>query len=345
VTTYHAAAPYDPAELDGQYPDLPDYDLGALAEKGIPPPRLICGDMLYAGMVHCLAGPPGGGKTTLLGHWLLQHLREGGNVMLLDEESGPELMAERMLDLGATPDELRPPRFTYVPFPARGWNQTDVAQLHRRLDERRPGVLAWDSASAFLTIADKDENNAGDVTRFWHRVLIPCARRYGPAVLTTDHTGKNPEHGGYGRGSGAKKAASDVQYMLDTITPYNREHDGVLKLTTHPGKDRRGWLAAAYRIHVTVRPVITLAITQAGDDETGGLARTRTPAQAKILAVLDTTPIAIPEIGDRLKNRFGHSLRRETISRSLNELLRMCDADRFDAPDKHTYLWALPAGF
>lgn len=339
--------PLDPAARDtgnadaSDLPDLPDLDLGELAAAGVQPPELICKDMLYAGGIHTLAGQPGGGKTTVMAWLMLQHIRDGGNVMLLDEESGPEMVAEKFLDLGATAGELRSPGFSYVPFPGRGWNATDVAQLHERVASRRPGIIGWDSAAEFLSIAGQDENSAADVTRFWKRVLKPCAREYGAAVIAIDHTGKGAEHGGYGRGSGAKKAASDVQYMIETVKPFNRTQDGILKLTTSPGKDRRGWLGAGYRIHVAVHPVLSLSITELGEDETGAAAD-RPPAQAKILAVLGSEPITTKVIGDRLAARFGHGLRRETISRELSKLLKTCDVDRLDAPDGRTALWSVP---
>ena len=87
--------PGDDGDLRPLLHPLPDFDLGELASRGVEPPRLICSGMLYSGGVHCVAGQPGGGKTTLAAWWMLQHIRDGGAVMLLDEESGPEVMAEK----------------------------------------------------------------------------------------------------------------------------------------------------------------------------------------------------------------------------------------------------------
>ena len=61
--------------------------------------------------------------------------------------------------------------------------------------------------------------------------------------------------------------------------------DGILKLTTAPGKDRRSWLPPTYRIHVAVNPALSLSITEQGDDEAGP-GQGPPPGQAKILAVL-----------------------------------------------------------
>ena len=260
----------NPLHVDpGDYEGLPDVDLGAYADRGVPLPTLICKDMLYAGGLHTIAGPPGGGKTTLMAWWMLQHIRDGGRVLFLDEESGPEVVVEKFLDLGATADELRSPRFSYVPFPSRGWNVADLDQLHERMNERKPGIVAWDSVAEFLAIAGRDENSASDVTGFWKKVLKPCARVHGAAVIAVDHTGKDIDHNGYGRGSGAKKAASDVQYMVETVRSFNRTQAGILKLTTSPGKDRRGWLAAGWEVHVTVDPSLSLEFSEQVRDDSG----------------------------------------------------------------------------
>jgi hypothetical protein len=336
-----AAAP----SSNGHQPpdDLPDFDLGALAARGIKEPERIAHGMLYPGSVHCLAGIPGGGKTTLLAWWMLRHIRDGGNVMLLDEEAGPEQAAEKFLDLGATPNELRPPRFSYIPFPARDWNVTDLTQLHDRILARHPGIIGWDSVAAFLAIAGADENSAADVTMFWQRVLVPCARQFGAAVVGVDHTVKNGEHGGYGRGSGAKRAASDVQYILDTIKSFNRQQDGVLRLTTSPGKDRRGWLATAYEIHVRTGETITLEIGEASEPVRSGRIE-MSPGKAKLWEALKTigsedAPVPQGELVDWVKHKYGHGLKRQTCSTYLNELSADGLADSISAKPGQPKYW------
>jgi len=337
--------------MDGP-PGLPDFDLGELASRGVQPPQLICSGMLYSGGVHCVAGQPGGGKTTLAAWWMLQHIRDGGAVMLLDEESGPEVMAEKLLDIGATPDELRPPRFSYCPFPARGWNLADVGQLHERLTERHPGIVVFDSAVEFLTLADLDENSSTDVTRFWKRVLKPCARQYGAAVVVIDHTGKGAEHGGYGRGSGGKKGASDVLYIVETIRPFNRAQDGLLRLTTSPGKDRRGHLPVSYDVHVRCGPPLGLEIAETTGDGRGRAGPEMPPAKAKLLEALTAIstpaqPVTVAQLVDWIVKEHGHGLKRPTVSTFLNQLAKEGLADATEPPAGKPKLWfpaaALPA--
>lgn len=98
---------------------LREFDLAALVRDGVPPPDLLCGDLLYAGGLHSISGPPDCGKTTIALHWILRHVRAGHRVVFLDEEGGAELVAEKLIALGATPQDAEMIR--YYPFPARGW--------------------------------------------------------------------------------------------------------------------------------------------------------------------------------------------------------------------------------
>jgi AAA domain len=318
---------------------LPVVDLVQLAAAGIKEPERIAGGMLYRGSVHDLAGQPGGGKTTVLCWWLLTHIRDAGTVMFLDEESGAEQATEKLLDLGATPAELA--AVTYVPFPARSWNAADVAQLHDLIRVRQPGIIAFDSVAAFLAIAGQDENSATDVTAFWQRVLVPCARQFGAAVVAVDHTGK-ADHGGYGRGSGAKKAASDVQYIAETVKPFSRSQDGLLRLTTSPGKDRRGWLPMAWEIRVRTGRPLRLEITELADGAAG--APDMPPAKAKLLEALtaigsEDTPVTARVLVDWIVEHYGHGLTRQTYSKHLNELKNEGIAGVVDLGTGRDKLW------
>jgi hypothetical protein len=336
-----AAAPWP--EEDAVPAGLPDFNLGELVRRGIEPPELICGGMLYPGGVHSVAGQPGGGKTTLTAWWMLQYIRGGGHVMLLDEESGPEMMGEKFIDLGAAPDELEPPRFNYVPFPSRAWNLADLLQLRERIAERQPGIIVFDSAAEFLSLAGVDEDSGTQTTAFWKRVLKPCARDFGAAVIAIDHTGKGNAAAGYGRGSGGKKAASDVLFMIETVSPFNRQQDGLLRLTTSPGKDRRGWLARCWDIHVRAGKPLTLDITET-DGDARSATREMPPAKAKLLEALTAigavaAPVTSGELVDWIAAAHGHGLTRPTVSKYLNELSRDGRADHIDPGPQQARLW------
>lgn len=106
-----------PPETGAASPARPfsEISLADLIRQGVPPPELLCGDLLYAGGLHSISGPPDCGKTTIAMHWLLQHARAGNDVVFLDEEGGGELVAEKLIALDATPEEAE--RIRYFPFP------------------------------------------------------------------------------------------------------------------------------------------------------------------------------------------------------------------------------------
>lgn len=312
------------------------FDLAALAAEGVPPPVLLCGDLLYKGGLHSLSGPPDCGKSTIGYLWALQLLREGQHVVIFDEESGAEQVVEKMLALGAKPDELE--NVDYFQFPGRTWTNDDIAALADVLMlEPRPALVMWDSSAAFLARAGLDENAAADVTRFWANVLTPCARRAGAAVLVIDHDVKNGEASRYARGSGAKLAATDVAYKLDAVKPFTRTQDGILKLTVT--KDRRGWLHRFHRIRAEHGAVLTFHISEAAEDEAEVKETGLPPAQAKLLDAMDDTPATVVELVDRIVERHGHGLKRETVSRSLNALADAGLADRIDQGPGKASLW------
>ena len=303
------------------------------ATEHIDPPSLICGDLLYLGGVHTLSGPPDCGKTTLACWWMLECVRRGGRVLFLDEEGGREVVSEKFQALGARPGE----RIGYAAFPGRSWTTADLAMLSDVLTERRPDMVAWDSSAAFLARAGLDENAAADVTGFYARVLTPAARLHNAAVLVIDHDTKNGEASRYARGSGAKLAATDVAFKIAPVKPFSIGESGVSTLTV--SKDRRGWLHRSHECaFISSDVTLSVRVTQSappGEDD-GDLG----PADKKVLGALDSRPRSIPELTERIALEHGHGLRRETMSRSLNKLMRLGLSDKIAGNQGHDHWMA-----
>lgn len=319
-------------------PDRPfrEFSLAGLVRDGVPPPDLLCGDLIYAGGLHSIAGPPDCGKTTIALWWVLQHVRAGNTVMFLDEEGGAELIAEKLIALNATPEDAG--RIRYYPFPARSWNPCDVIVLRELLDDIKPSLVLWDSSAAFLSRAGLDENSASDVTKFWAQVLTPIAREHGAAVLVIDHDTKDGITSRFARGSGAKLAATDVAFKVSLVQPFSRTQNGVLKMAV--SKDRRGWLHRSWEVTVETGAGMTLRLTETEEDEEGTETEQKlTPADKKVQAALTETPSTAAEITDRIAAEHGHGLRRQTLSGSLNKLLRRGVADRLDQGTGRPALW------
>ena len=315
--------------LRGSYRSV---SLSSVMRAGIPKPVLL-GSFLYEGGLHSIAGAPDSGKSTLAMFWALHLLREGRTVLFLDEEGGQEIVAEKFLALGASPDDLQ--RIIYVPFPGRSWTEDDISSLLELAADTCPALLLVDSSAAFMARAGLDENSASDVTRFWAQVLMPVARQVRTAVLVIDHDTKSTEQSRYARGSGAKLAAIDVQMKVVIVKPFSRDQDGTLRLVV--SKDRRGWLHRNWKVEVgTGKGLIipSFAHDEPGEEETG-----TPPARRKIYEVLDDQPKGYRQIVDGIHDRHGHYLARATVSTELNELLRLGLVDCMDQPGRET-LWS-----
>jgi hypothetical protein len=299
---------------------LARYDLAELMTRGVPEPELAADGLLYRGAVHSLAGEPEAGKTTLAAWWMRNLLEHGEAVVYLDEESGPELMAEKLDAVGITVSQVAR-LLHYYPFPSRSWDQADLAGLNAVLADVRPGLLVADSTSAFMAAADKDENWSRDVRRFVQQVLLEPARSYRLAAVITDHLSKSNGGGRYARGSGDKLAVVDVGYRLESITPFDRERSGLVKLVCT--KDRRGYIGRgrAWEVQVlTGGGGIELSTTVAAAPLaiTDGLS----PAARKVLEALEAAEglLTVKQIGDQVAAKHPPGLKRNTISAALTDL-------------------------
>ncbi len=314
-------------------------DLVPLAKAGIPAPELLCDELLYRGGLHSLAGPPDCGKSTLLYRWMLGLLAQGETVVLFDEESGQEQVVEKLLALGGEPHHLE--RLVYVEFPGRQWDDADKLGLQQLLARTQPAMVGFDSSSAFLTLGDRDEDRAPDVTAFYKGVLLQAAREHNTAVVVLDHIPKDLKNGRYARGSGAKLATVDVAVMVDAIKPFNRHQSGLLKLRVT--KDRRGYLHRAFEVRVHVEDgQLALEVERVEGEHDPKLAGL-SPAAVKVLEVLRAAgePLTVARIGDAVKDRYEHGLKRTTVSEALNDLSDRGLVDGAGEPGKQKHWWAM----
>lgn len=171
-----------------------------LARHGIQPPEFVVRELFYKAAVHSVTGPPESGKTTLVVWVVLGLLQRGERVVYVDEESGREQLVEKLLAMGAEPEELE--GLAYLEFESRRWDRSDVAGFLELLEEHKPALVVFDSMAAILANAGKDENKAQDVRELAQSVMLEPARRFGSAVVYVDHVAKADDGGRYSRGSG-----------------------------------------------------------------------------------------------------------------------------------------------
>jgi len=321
---------------------LPTVDLAELARKGVDPPELVCDRLLYRGCLHSLAGPPEAGKSTLAYWWALDLLAKGQRVLVVDVEAGPEQVTEKLLALGAKPDDLE--HLTYVHYPGARWDAADLAGLRELVAQAPTPLVLFDSIGVALAQAGKDENHVGEVQPLYS-ALLEDARDHQAAVVMLDHVAKAGNGGRYARGSGAKLQLVDVALMVDVVQPFNREQSGRLRL--HVSKDRRGYLARNHDVRVAVddgRMTLTVAAVDpvAADSDGASLP----PAAVKALAALrgKDAPQTVKELGDRMKQETGKALTWPTMRKALNLLAELGFAEGRGDSGKPKRWWALETG-
>jgi len=337
-----------PADVEESYTNgdqgsrLHRIDLGDLVEKPHERPKLHM-ETIYPAKLQVVGGEPGHGKSTVLAWWLLRAIERGHNVALFDWEAGADHTSDLLQSKGA--DQAQDSKHLhYYPYPDLHWTPPDVAEVAAELRGLKPVITGFDSSIAILSAMGGNENNPADVRRMW-TTLAPIARRLGCAVIATDHSGKDAAESRYNRGSTDKLAAVDVSWKLNAVEQFSRHRDGHLELSCT--KDRPGWLHWHWDIHVTRDP-LTLHWAQgegrraaAGEDIPG--AEGMPPARAKLYAVLNTEPVTVERLVDRMRARFGHGLKRQTASTELNELARTGHAERYEQGTGLPALWAVPA--
>ncbi len=213
--------------------------LGERIAGGIQPPEQLVEGLLYRGRLHAINAEPGEGKTITALYAAREVIRKGLPVLCFDAENGPGPIAERLADMGATPEELDE-FLHYYSSPEISLGADALEDLRATVEEVRPALVVFDSLADYLALAGLEENAAGDVTR-WILAVAQPLKEAGAAVLLLDHVAKSADNRGrYARGSGAKLAKCDVVWSLSQTLPFDRERVGEIRLTLR--KDREAFM-------------------------------------------------------------------------------------------------------
>lgn len=318
---------------------LPRYDLAGVVKRPVPLPA-IYGGLIYHGRVHTMAGPPEAGKTVCALWIALQMMKRGHRILMLDEETGPRQVADLLRSMGAAA-EMVDQQLYYTAFNDLPWKADDIDHLAQVCIAWKPALTIFDSASEMLASAGIDENKPAEVTNFYKLVLRPVAAKHRSAVLLLDHDAKEQpgKVSRYARGTTAKLASPDVSIKLYPLHAFSRSQDGALGLMV--SKDRLGGLHRYYSIRVTASP-LALHFTKTSATEVEG--QSMSPAAEKLLDVLTNTPMTNEQLVDRVHAKYGHGLRRETVSRVLNALADQGLVQRDDMGKGRPALWMKPGG-
>jgi hypothetical protein len=213
--------PLNLADLPQKPPVLPT--LGAIDGIGL----------LYPGKRHVFSGPQESAKTLAAYLLAIQTIRDGGTVILLDFEMGAYDARARLVDLGATPDDLSQLLYAEPDDPATDDRIALLIGLN-------PNLVIVDAAAGAYAVQGLDDNKRQDVEQLTN-LYIRSFWKHGIATIMLDHVVKNTEtRGAYAIGSERKVGGADVHLGFTVITPISRGHSGLYKITTH--KDRGGYL-------------------------------------------------------------------------------------------------------
>lgn len=217
----------DPEENDWRYVDLSD---PAYAVKPEPPDLH---PLLYSGHRHVLSGPPESAKTLIAYSMLLDVVRAGHTVVVIDFEMGPKRARLMLAELGATDEEMRSILFFSPASPP-------PPNLVNGLVERNVKLVVIDAAIGAYDVSGLDDNKRQDAEQF-ARIWIKPLWIAGIATVLIDHVTKNSEsRGKFTIGSERKVGVGDVHLGLDALTPLSRGGRGLVKVVVH--KDRPAFL-------------------------------------------------------------------------------------------------------
>lgn len=285
--------------------------LGARMVDGVAPPDHLIPGVLLRGGVHILAGEPESGKTIIALWMAIKTMEQGLPVLYFDEESGPDMLTERLEAMGVQP-ALLDALFHYVPFAGFGIAAEDIAEIIDYINVVRPALIVADSLADWLQAAGIDENNALEVTGFMKAWPVPAARQFNSTVVLIDHTVKATENNGYSRGSGAKKSKADAMWFAVKSAEFSRDKLGTVELKRK--KNRLGTLLASVRFTVGGHQGALICAEQSGTWESP---KTLSEGTTAILQALS----GFPKEGARFAEWFRQtSVPETTFRRHIGEL-------------------------
>lgn len=196
--------------------------------------------LAYMGKINSLFGESGSGKTWVALLACAQAIWAGNGAVFIDLEDSPTSVAERMLLLGVTRDELFT-RFAYIrpTDPSAHGVVDELAHVETAIAAVGATVVVIDSLGEAMSL-DAVKPNEDDAVAWWHMRVARRIAALGPAVILLDHIVKSREAPElFAIGSQRKRAAIDGHAMrVDTLEPFSRDKGGKLKLTS--AKDRHG---------------------------------------------------------------------------------------------------------
>lgn len=212
------------------------------------------GALLYPGRVHGFMGESGSGKSFAAQAATARTLEDGGVVIYIDLEDGPEGMLSRLLALGASPGAIRS-RFTYL-RPDAAFDDASRESVLSLVATIVPTLVVIDSVGEAMALEGLKQND-DDAVALWMRRFPRSIAALGPAVLLIDHVVKAEDSRGlWAIGSQRKRAAIDgAAYLIEVRErdAFSASRSGRARIVC--AKDRHGTYRRGQHVaNMTVTP-------------------------------------------------------------------------------------------
>jgi hypothetical protein len=214
--------------------------LSSLADaESVPKPsilRLPDGSyLLRRGWVHLFHGKPFCGKSPLCYIAIVEVVKAGGRVLLVDYEMGGPGAKALLVELGLSEGQIRA-QVLYAYNPHK-WTQGKRDQLAGEIETSIPDLVVIDSLSRSMSKAGLDQNDATETDAWFHSLPTWTVDQFGSAVMLIDHTTRND--GPHPSGNIQKTAAPQFHIWVQNVSAFSRDHeDGCSLLVVQ--KDRSG---------------------------------------------------------------------------------------------------------
>jgi hypothetical protein len=142
-----------------------------LTNKGLP---------VWSGLLHALVGAGESCKSLIAASAVVNLIRGGHPVLILDGEMSARAWRARFLELGLNADDLHHVHYAEITAQA-----VDVDAVRATVTALGIRLIVWDSALSVISRTARSENDNAEVARVYDRLRDIC--RDGPAGLIVDH--------------------------------------------------------------------------------------------------------------------------------------------------------------
>jgi hypothetical protein len=194
--------------------------------------------LLYPGLVHSFHGESESGKSLVAQHVCAERLRSGGTACYVDFESDAPTVVGRILQMGATPDQIKA-GLTYL-RPAVIPTGRDLERFNALMGQSFDVAIIDGVTESMGIFGVRSSMDNDEVTRWMRAFPRRMARQTRAAVVLIDHVTKSSDgRGRFAIGAQAKLAGLDgAAYTIDVRQPLGRGMRGAVSMRI--AKDRPG---------------------------------------------------------------------------------------------------------